>query len=634
MKRSVRRSVLSLGLVIFLLFSIFPSSLFARETDFFNDYPHEDVHYRDMVYERYDSTAFYEAKNRIEELCLSLGNEIEIIELYEFMLSQTDRVSTLSALNNIRYHQNVFDEDIQSEDLIISSLRKDIYDDFYRTMSFILNSEHYSNIFAAYIGEGLSYHFYDYEGLSEEDKAFYEAENTLVQEYYVLANDDSIGNEKRHAEVAAVFMELLSLRHAFAVSNDYDNYASMESANSYARDYDLEQMQTLFDNVKKYVVPLYNEIVYEYAGEKYMQVYTVQSSMKKDPIEFVGKYIEEISSEYKEAWDYMVRNELYDLEQSDTKSGSSFMIGLPQWNSGYIFETPYRDYFDVSTLIHEFGHFAQEYFDSSINAFSSSVYDLFEVHSQGHEMLFSHFYEDMYGEDADAFLFKLVYEMLSPIITYSYIAELEVAIYSSPDITIEEIDALSKKLIAEYGEDPNESFYDWTTFTHLVTVPMYSVSYVVSGLVSFDIWMQSLVDWEFGVDTYLTLSGLHCSMYFQNALAYSGCSDIFDTDSLSLLCDNIMNVMIYDKAPEGVVLERPDPSWFFSSNTNLRMRGALYRDDKGIPYENNMSASRLSSSFDISALIGFGVVVLFSLVFIVGTCFFVFLIRRSLKKKS
>jgi hypothetical protein len=79
----------------------------------------------------------------------------------------------------------------------------------------------------------------------------------------------------------------------------------------------------------------------------------------------------------------------------------------------------------------------------------------------------------------------------------------------------------------------------------------------LSALAALDIWVQSLIDFDFAAGTYLTLSSLAFTTPFQEALAWSGFSDPFAPESLSALSGNLISVLLRGEAPSGVMLERP-----------------------------------------------------------------------------
>ena len=65
------------------------------------------------------------------------------------------------------------------------------------------------------------------------------------------------------------------------------------------------------------------------------------------------------------------------------------------------------------TLVHEFGHFNADFYSTDSVLWGSSNIDVAEIQSQGLEVLFSQFTDEIYGEEnADAMNAETIYNML------------------------------------------------------------------------------------------------------------------------------------------------------------------------------------------------------------------------------
>ncbi len=63
-----------------------------------------------------------------------------------------------------------------------------------------------------------------------------------------------------------------------------------------------------------------------------------------------------------------------------------------------IFMTTEAACYDIFTVVHEFGHFNSVYHDDTPALYTNINMDVSEIHSQGLELLFYPYYEQMYPE--------------------------------------------------------------------------------------------------------------------------------------------------------------------------------------------------------------------------------------------
>ena len=92
-------------------------------------------------------------------------------------------------------------------------------------------------------------------------------------------------------------------------------------------------------------------------------------------------------------------------------------------------------YYDIFTVVHEFGHFNSVYHDDTPALYTNINMDVSEIHSQGLELLFYPYYEQMYPGMGSAMQFYAVYEMFNHILLSCAFDEVENAVYRNPDLT-------------------------------------------------------------------------------------------------------------------------------------------------------------------------------------------------------
>lgn len=523
------RSVLCILMAcVFLFMSAVPKA-YAEEKRYFSDFEHSDLDFSEMEYTRYDSSIFSDKMQELKNLSSEPGNNEAIISLYNELLDEIDYVTTMYVLADIHYYFDVQDDAWQAEQIYMIEQVKDVYDIFQIGIRDLLDTS-YNGAMTSYLGHELASTYRNYEELTPEEKALSLEEAELVQDYYELAAGNYTDDQEYNEVIGEKFLELRDCRIKMAADEGYDNYAEYASFYYYYRDMEIDEIKKFCNVIKQELVPLYLAFDENYSDEDLQLVISMPSYEPDEIIEMVGRYVGDISYELENAWNYMTDHKLYDIGTSETKADIGFTISLPYYNAAFIYDSPVGSASDVRTMIHEFGHFTNDYYRRGPSLYEYDIPDLFEVHSQGLEVLYLDYFPDMFGEAGDAFVYDWFYDITYTIIYYAYITELEMWIYENPDAELSAINQESKRLLEEYKIDyygaEEEEDYDWTYSSHMMMSPMYSLSYAVSGMAVLNIWQRNQEDRAEAVDQYLTLLSLHDGYTFSRALELAGFDDI------------------------------------------------------------------------------------------------------------
>ena len=340
--------------------------------------------------------------------------------------------------------------------------------------------------------------------------------------------------QARNAAAGPYLLELSSLRREIARSSGYDSVLDYYYETYYGRDYGREESEALFSYVKEHIVPVYSAYAAYYAavcaGEEALNRYDGQGQAGK--LAAVGPVIGQIAPELGELFDYMVESNLCDIERSDTKLDVGFTISLPSYRSAFLFDSPQGGYYDISTLIHEFGHFSAYCAAPSVN-FS---YDTAETHSQGLEALSLRYADQLFGEAGDAFRGADLYALLHAVVDGCLYGEFQVEFFDMEDPTLQDVNRLFRTLAQEYGyvyaTDSDEA-YDWVEVNHTFESPFYYISYATSALSALDLFLASQDDYQGAVDTYLNLIRLSDESGYRETMARAGFPDVFQEETVS-----------------------------------------------------------------------------------------------------
>lgn len=177
------------------------------------------------------------------------------------------------------------------------------------------------------------------------------------------------------------YLELIQIRQEMAQKLGYDNYIPMGYDNMGRSCYGVEEVEALRADVKKYMVPLYKEIIQQAQNDLLTDSESPSFLLSEDIVPLGGydgmvenfwNMTAELSKETAESSDYMRRNNLYSFEKQENKTDTDMttIIG-GQYYAPYMFiNVDGTSFYDVTTMFHEFGHYNAMYHKVSPNLIS------------------------------------------------------------------------------------------------------------------------------------------------------------------------------------------------------------------------------------------------------------------------
>lgn len=450
----------------------------------------------------------------------------EVTEAYEKIKEELTKLSTCYSIAQINYYQDIYSEENRMKQEEIFKDVTYIEDEVLTALKAVCNSpyrEAMENVMEPWMVDAIA----GYEEKTDREKEITLQENALIQEYE-RALDKGNGNN-----CGEIFLELVQLRNEEAALNGYDDYAEYAYLELYMRDYTIDETERLLDEVWRKVVPVIDDM-YEvsYANHFYSVFDTERESTGKELLESMQPYLDEISPKLGESMEHLLAYELYDMDEKAHKADVGFTIDLPYFQDAFIFINPYGDVYDYTQAIHEFGHYNQMYRNTEGVLEEQDNIDVSEIHSQGLEMLYYNFYDDMFGPKlGDAVRFMQVYTMAESLADAARISEFEIEVYKHPDMTLEEIDRLYLDISEKYGfyyDGMAKDRYVWFDISHIYNAPCYYVSYLTSAFSSLDLLTVSEENWREASEIYMNLTELSSDVAYCDAVEQVGLRDIFE----------------------------------------------------------------------------------------------------------
>lgn len=626
----MRKKLLSLLLILSLLMSLSPAALAAeeeaRETDFFTDQYHADVDYADMAYRRIDSEPILKEMEEIRALLSDGANEKKVEETFQKFAGQFLEIVTMYQLLNIRTYQDVTDSEAAAELEYADSLYMTVADALILLIQDILESPCDSFLREQLTAEDVAY-YTEYEALTEEQITRSTKETSLENEYMSAAfqiytaeyegrkwDDASAAAalaageldqetyttisraiaKNQNAAIGDIYLRMVSLRKEIAKSYGYDNYADYAYTEIYQRDYTQQEIRSFHQAVKEYIVPLYNALypLYYYESDDPAFSGDYAGDIALDMIE---PYISRLSSELAEAFSYMRDHGLHDSGYSDTKSDGGFTTNLDSYGAPFYFNAPYGDVFDLTTAIHEFGHYNNFYWQPSGWNDGSKSIDIAEVHSQALELFFTRFYEEIFESEDSAAAVQdyLILTMLSSAIINGCLHdELQQYVYATDNVTLDQINQEFCRLCKDYGlipeDDERTEMYSWYQIPHTFTSPCYYISYAVSAAGAFAFWLNAQEDYFTAVDDYLKFTALDSTYGFQESFEELDMESPIDPAYVEDLADTLWEALEIDQRSEALPpVDLAGNEWFASAAAALYAAGIITKDEAGCIYPYN-----------------------------------------------
>lgn len=527
----------------------------ARDTSFFTSQPHTDLNYDELEYQYIDPVPLF---NEVSALELFAQDEENLEAFQQRFLGLKNGIYRMYAMYQLLSNMTSADSKntwaVEESAAVYEDLLSlfDAFDGLVRDVLLLDNA--CSDYLASQLSEEDIEDYLDYENMTEEELALSSREHALESEYEskvvdtysvtvdgVEYTDDSayaayaageidraaytaisraIAKEE-NAVLGEVYLEMIDVRNQIAKLNGYDNYAEYAYPEVYDRDYSIEDIEEFSTAVKEYLVPEF------WAYVDFLD--SPDPSELPENIAYSGvgmfdtlfPYFAQLSDELLESAQYTYDHGAYDVDPAPNKTGTAYSTIISYYNMPFYFNNAGGSYSDLLTTIHELGHNNNAYWSPNDWNDPATTIDVAEVHSQALELLMIHFYPELFDTQADAIADNTVVNILYSVIQGCLHDELQRYAYSTPNVTLQQINQEYRKICGEYGvvdaSDERTEMYGWYEVPHTFTSPMYYISYATSAAGAFTFWEESQNDYFGAVDHYLRFTAQSNALGFQDS---------------------------------------------------------------------------------------------------------------------
>ena len=488
MKRTLIALCLALSLVLTGCLSFLPGS--AR--------------FSDMTYTRPDITAMESALQKLEEVIPTATSAKQIMDAFWPFYYLYEDYATAYHLSFVHYAGNMKDIYWSAEYMYCMENASWVESAYDRLLYTLADSPLREGLEVdEYFGEGF---FDSYEGDSIWDEtmlALAEKEAALLGNYYDLSTQPVEYSNAYFTTTGAaleeVFLALIQVRQDIAEYAGYESYVNYAYEQLHFRDYTPEQTAGYLSQVRQELVPLFSRLPEAPAAKPVTE---------KENLQYLDDLTRDLGGVIRQAYLSMTDRELYNIAPGANKYPASFELYIYSYQAPYLFLNPMGQTGDQFALIHEFGHFCNDYV--SYGTYAGA--DVVEIFSQGLEYL-SLFYGQQDPELED---YKLR-ECLEIFVVQSAYAEFEQLVYDLEDPTAEDVQGLYQQVMAEYdlclaGWDSRE----YVLVPHFFTSPMYVVGYIFSNDAALQLYQMEAANKTAGTALYT----MHLSTQEQTLLSF------------------------------------------------------------------------------------------------------------------
>lgn len=401
-----------------------------------------------------------------------------------------------------------------------------------------------------------------YDNLIASAKIEWEGETlnlSLLKPY--LTNSDRDVRRKAYEKYSAFFVsvaeelddiydKLVKNRTEQARKMGYENYVELGYYRMNRNCYDKEMVENYRRQIKEYFVP-FAERMHERRKKRLgleklsyidTDVYFPDGNpapigTPEEIVEAGKKMYSEMSGETKEFFDFMTKNELFDVLGRKTKKAGGYMTFLPDYGAPFIFANFNGTSGDVDVITHECGHAFQGYLAGKdpIQEHRDITMETAEIHSMSMEFFAEKWIGLFFGDRGDDYR-DMHLESAAAFIPYGcMVDEFQHIVYENPEMTPKERKNAWLELEKAYRphmDYEGDAFFAgggfWQRQLHIYDYPFYYIDYCLAQTCAIQYKAMMDEDYEKAWKSYLKLCRLSASGFFTDMLKEVGLESPFE----------------------------------------------------------------------------------------------------------
>lgn len=555
---------------------------------------------------KYERPNYEEIKKSFLDLVNKMKSAEDYKEQYGYIMDLNNirkHIETMSTIASIRNSINTADEFYEKETS---------YWDEYGPLYTELNSDFYNAIISSKFKENIINDFseqfykiceYSLKSFSPEIIPQLQEENKLMSRYtkllasakinfneeelnlsglykYMLSQDRKVREESSKAyysyfdiheeEFDEIYDNLVKIRHDIAEKLGFSNFTELGYIRMYRTDYNPEMVVNLRKQVLEYIVPLCNKLYEKQAKRLSLDKLTYIDEnlefldgnpiIKGDSayiIENGIKMYNELSKETKEFFDFMLENNLMDLETKHNKSAGGYCTYIPDYKAPFIFSNFNGTSEDMDVLTHEAGHAFQLFMsrDIDMQEINFPTLDSCEIHSMSMEFITYPWMNIFFKEDTNKYKFAHLCSAIKFLPYGVVVDEFQHIVYDNSNMSKDERKAvwrnLEKKYLPHRDYEENKILEKGCWFFkqgHIFKDPFYYVDYVLAQICAFQFLKKMEKSRKEGWEDYLKICKVGGTRSFLQIVKTGNLISPFDDNCIEFIINNLeMNIEKFEK---------------------------------------------------------------------------------------
>lgn len=555
---------------------------------------------------KYERPNYEEIKKSFLDLVNKMKSAEDYKEQYGYIMDLNNirkHIETMSTIASIRNSINTADEFYEKETS---------YWDEYGPLYTELNSDFYNAIISSKFKENIINDFseqfykiceYSLKSFSPEIIPQLQEENKLMSRYtkllasakinfneeelnlsglykYMLSQDRKVREESakvyysyfdiHEEEFDEIYDNLVKIRHDIAEKLGFNNFTELGYIRMYRTDYNPEMIVNLRKQVLEYIVPICNKLYEKQAKKLSLDKLTYIDEnlefldgnpiIKGDSayiIENGIKMYNELSKETKEFFDFMLENNLMDLETKHNKSAGGYCTYIPDYKAPFIFSNFNGTSEDMDVLTHEAGHAFQLFMsrDIDMQEINFPTLDSCEIHSMSMEFITYPWMNIFFKEDTNKYKFAHLCSAIKFLPYGVVVDEFQHIVYDNPNMSKDERKAvwrnLEKKYLPHRDYEENKILEKGCWFFkqgHIFKDPFYYVDYVLAQICAFQFLKKMEKSRKEGWEDYLKICKVGGTRSFLQIVKTGNLISPFDDNCIEFIMNNLeMNIEKFEK---------------------------------------------------------------------------------------
>lgn len=367
--------------------------------------------------------------------------------------------------------------------------------------------------------------------------------------------------EENEEKFDDIYDRLVKIRHNIAKKLGFDNFVELGYIRMDRTDYNPDMVVNLRKQILEFIVPFCNKLYEHQANRLNLDKLTYMD----ENIEFIdgnanikgdSKYIiengikmyNELSKETKEFFDFMLENDLMDLETKHNKSAGGYCTYIPEYKAPFIFSNFNGTSEDMDVLTHEAGHAFQLYMSRYIEMqeINFPTLDSCEIHSMSMEFITYPWMDLFFKGDTNKYKFAHLCSAIKFLPYGVVVDEFQHIIYENPNMSKDERKKVWRELEKKYlphrdydGCEILEKGCWWFKQGHIFKDPFYYIDYVLAQICAFQFLKKMNENKEEGWKDYLRICEIGGTKSFLQIVKIGNLISPFEDKCIESIINNL-----------------------------------------------------------------------------------------------